>query len=126
MIAGIAADVVVVLHLVFILFVVFGGLLIPRWPRAAWLHLPAAVWGAAIELCGWICPLTPLENRLRSAAGGSGYTEGFIEHYIVPVVYPVGLTRGTQVLLGCCVIMFNLAIYGFAITRRAGHRSRNL
>jgi len=118
MIAGFSADAIVVLHLVFILFVVFGGLLTLRWRQAAWLHLPAAAWGAAIELCGWLCPLTPLENRLRAAAGNSGYTGGFIEHYVVPVIYPAGLSRGLQIALGVAVLTVNGAVYYLALARR--------
>ena len=105
------ADFVVVLHFLFVLFVVLGGLLVLRWPRVAWLHLPAAIWGAAIELAGGICPLTPLENSLRRQAGGTGYSGGFIEHYILPVLYPSDLTRSIQIVLGLLVIALNLAIY---------------
>jgi hypothetical protein len=120
-IAGIAADLVVVLHLGFILYVVLGGTLTFRWPRAAWIHLPAAFWGAAIELMGWVCPLTPLENRLRAAGGEAGYTGGFVEHYLLPIIYPTGLTRRTQVALGVVVIVLNLVVYAIA-----GLRRRNL
>ena len=93
------ADLVVVVHFLFVLFVVLGGLLVLRWPRVAYFHVPAAVWGAAIELGGWICPLTPLENSLRQQAGGTGYSGGFIEHYILPVLYPSALTRDIQLPL---------------------------
>jgi hypothetical protein len=122
MIARIAADAAVVLHLAFIVFVVLGGLLVLKWPRAAWFHLPAAAWGAAIELGGWLCPLTPLENRLRAAGGRSGYAEGFVEHYIVPLVYPAELSRSLQLVLGAAVILINLAVYGLAISRRSRRR----
>jgi len=119
-IAGLSADIVVLLHLGFILFVALGGLLVLRWPRLAWAHLPAVVWGALVEFTGWICPLTPLENRLRVAAGDLAYTGGFIERYIVPIVYPTGLTRGMQLALGTAVIVINLAIYcTFLIRPRA-------
>ena len=118
MIYRIAADLLVLLHASFVLFVVLGGLLVLRWPRAAWLHLPAAVWGALIEFTGCICPLTPLEHRLRRAGGDATYTGGFIEHYVVPVIYPSGLTRTTQIVLGAFVIAANLAIYGWALGRR--------
>lgn len=111
------ADMVLAGHLAFILFVVFGGLLVLRWPRAAWLHLPALVWGSWIELTGGICPLTPLENRLRRAAGGPGYEATFIEHYIVPLIYPPGLTHGTQLLLGVALIVWSAGVYGWAIHR---------
>jgi hypothetical protein len=91
--ARIAADLVVLAHLGFILFVILGGLLVLRWPRMAWIHLPAVIWGALIEFAGWICPLTPLENWLREASGTAGYQGGFIEHYLVPIVYPAN-SRG--------------------------------
>jgi hypothetical protein len=117
-IAKTAADFVVVLHLAFIVFVVVGGMLVLRWPRLAWAHLPAVAWGALIEFAGWICPLTPLENRLRVTAGESGYAGGFIDRYIVPVVYPAGLTRGMQLALGVAVIVINLVIYGLLLSRR--------
>src|SRR5688500_9243072 len=100
----ILADLVVGLHLLFVVFVVAGGLLALRWPWVAAAHLPAAVWGALIEFKGWICPLTPLEKSLRTSAGQAGYQGGFIEHYLVPVLYPVGLTGRVQLILGSLVI----------------------
>jgi hypothetical protein len=106
-----AADVVLLVHFAFILFVLAGGLLVWRRRWLAWVHLPAVGWGALIELGGWICPLTPLENHLRTAAGASGYAGGFIEHYLLPVVYPQGLTRGLQISLGVLVLSLNLLIY---------------
>jgi uncharacterized membrane protein YhhN len=109
--SAVAADAVVLFHFSFILFVAAGGLLVLRWPRVAWLHAPAAIWGAMVELMGWICPLTPLENRLRAAGGDSAYGGGFIDRYIVPIVYPSGLTRGMQIALGAAVIGVNLVIY---------------
>lgn len=105
------ADAVLVLHLGFILFVVLGGLVVLRAPRLAWLHLPAVVWGACIEVFGWICPLTPLENRLRALGGEDGYAGGFIEHYLTALIYPAGLTRNLQFLLGMLVVAINLAVY---------------
>ena len=114
----IAADLLVVAHALFVVFVVLGGLLVLRWPRLAWLHLPVAVWGALIEFSGWICPLTPLENRFRRAGGEAGYSGGFIDHYIVPVLYPQGLTRGWSVVLGGAVVLINVAIYTRLLTRR--------
>jgi hypothetical protein len=110
-----AADFVVLLHLAFILFVVLGGLVVFRWPRFMWLHIPAAAWGAFIELTGRVCPLTPLENRLRIAAGETGYSGGFIEEYLIPVVYPGGLTRWVQISLGVGVVVINLVFYGLLI-----------
>ena len=111
------ADLAVTLHLGFVLFVVFGGLLVTRWPRLVWIHVPAAVWGVAIEYTGWICPLTPLENLLRVRGGEAGYAGGFIEHYLLPTLYPQGLTRGTQFVLGSLVLMINAAAYGALLLR---------
>ncbi|WP_374086263.1 DUF2784 domain-containing protein [Methylomicrobium lacus] len=115
------ADLVVVLHFGFILFVIFGGLLVLKWPKLIWLHLPAAIWGALIEFAGWICPLTYLENRLRSASGGQ-YASDFIEHYIMPIIYPSGLTREIQIGLGTVVIALNLLIYAKVIYRAKAAR----
>ena len=105
------ADLVLVLHATFILFVVFGGLLVFWRRRLIWLHVPAAAWGILIEFQGWICPLTYLENDLRAAAGRSGYAVGFIDHYLVPLVYPSALTHEIQVLLGLAVLIINVVIY---------------
>ena len=119
------ADLVVGLHFVFVVFVVAGGLLVLRWPKLAYLHVPVAVYGAAIEFVGWICPLTPLEKSLRRQAGESGYSGGFIEHYLLPVLYPSALTRDIQILLGLLVIALNLAVYAylFGRMRRASLRT---
>jgi len=118
------ADLILVIHLAFVLFVVLGGLLVVRWPWVAWLHVPAAVWGILIEYTGWICPLTPLENSLRVRGGEAGYVGGFIQHYIQPLLYPAGLTRPMQVGLGSLVLLLNLAAYWMlwskSRTRRAG------
>ena len=111
------ADLVLVVHLAFVLFVVLGGLLVLRWPRIALLHVPAAIWGILIEYSGSICPLTPLENSLRRAGGEAGYSGGFIEHYIQPAIYPAGLTRGTQIVLGSLALIVNLMAYGVLIAR---------
>jgi hypothetical protein len=111
------ADLVVLLHLSFVLFVVFGGFLVLHWRRLAWLHIPAALWGAAIEFGGWICPLTPLENWLRIQGGESGYSGGFVDHYLLPTLYPAGLTREIQIVLGLLVIVINLAVYGYLCRR---------
>jgi len=112
------ADLVVVAHLAFVAFVVLGGLLVLRRPRLAWLHLPAAVWGVMIEFAGWMCPLTPLENAFRARGGEAGYSGGFVEHYLLPVLYPSGLTRGVQLVLGSIVLALNLAVYGALLARR--------
>ena len=111
------ADLILALHLVFVLFVVLGGLLVLRWPRTSWLHIPAAIWGVLIEFTGWICPLTPLENSLRTRGGEAGYNGGFIEHYIQPLLYPAGLTRSTQVVLGSLVLALNLTAYAIMVSR---------
>jgi hypothetical protein len=111
------ADFVLVLHLAFVLFVVLGGLLVLRWPRLAWLHIPAAIWGVLIEYSGWICPLTPLENSFRIKGGEDCYSGGFIEHYIQPTLYPAGLTRSTQLVLGSLALIVNLAAYGIVLSR---------
>jgi hypothetical protein len=120
----IAADLVVLLHFLFIVFVVAGGFLTWRRPRLRWVHLPVAAWGALIEFAGWICPLTPLENTLRRAAGDVGYSGGFIEHYIIPVIYPAGLTPAVQVALGSLVVMVNLVAYGVPWLRRRRRERR--
>jgi hypothetical protein len=104
------ADLIVAIHFSFILFVIFGGFLVLKWRKLIWLHLPAAMWGALIEFAGWICPLTSLETQLRSASGG-GYANGFIEHYIIPIIYPSALTREIQMSLGLAVILLNLFVY---------------
>lgn len=117
MVVGILADLTVLLHFAFILFVVAGALLVLRWPRAAWVHLPAAAWGASIEFFGWMCPLTPLENALRRAGGAEGYPGGFIERYLLPIIYPGELTRELQLVLGSGVILINVGLYAVAWRR---------
>lgn len=118
-----SADAVVALHFAFVVFVVLGGLLALRWPRIIWLHGPAVIWGALIEFNGWICPLTPLENRLRRAAGEAGYQGDFVAHYILPVLYPNGLTRTDQLVLGGLALAINVAIYTLVAVRRRGRRA---
>ena len=116
------ADLLVLFHLGFIIFVIFGGFLVVKWRWLFLLHLPAAVWGALIEFQGWLCPLTPLEQRLRLAAGEQGYAGGFVEHYVLPVIYPQALTRDIQLSLGAFVIVINLAAYAWVLfqLRRKG------
>ena len=113
-----AADVVLVAHLAFVLFVVLGGVLALRWPRVAWAHLPVAVYGATIEFVGFVCPLTPLEVWLRRRGGEAGYTGGFIEHYVTATLYPTGLTREIQLALGISVLAINAAVYALWLRRR--------
>ena len=117
MLYRVAAELLVLAHLLFVVFVVAGGLAVFKWPWMAFVHLPAAVWGAIIEYRGWICPLTPWENRLRQLAGQDGYSEGFIEHYILQIVYPPGLTRDLQTMLGTAVLVINLVVYGAVLYR---------
>ena len=118
MIHRLAADAVLLLHLGFILFVLLGGVLAVRWRWAPLLHLPAMAWGVYIELSGGLCPLTPLENRLRIAAGDAGYTGGFIEHYLLALIYPAGLTPQTQYLLAAIVVGVNGLAYAWVWRRR--------
>jgi hypothetical protein len=115
----VAADLIVFLHFLFVLFVVAGGVLVLRWPRVMWLHIPAAIWGVLIEFTGWICPLTPLEMRLRQQQGEPGYEGDFIAHYIVPLLYPEGLTRRSQLFLGALALAVNLVIYAFVFRNRS-------
>jgi hypothetical protein len=117
------ADLVLVAHAVFVVFVVLGGFAVLRWPRLVWLHLPAAIWGAGIEFVGGICPLTPLENHWRRLAGEQGYGVGFVEHYLLAALYPEGLTRGVQIALGLLVIAVNLAIYACIWRRKKTSRT---
>ena len=117
MLARVLADGVVLVHVAFVAFVVLGGFLAWRWRPLVWAHVPCALWGMLIEYRGWICPLTPLENALRRRAGLEGYAGGFVEHYVIPVLYPAGLTRPTQTLLGTLVLVVNLVAYGVLLRR---------
>jgi hypothetical protein len=111
MVYRVLADVVLLLHLAFILFVVLGALLVWRFPHLAWLHLPAVMWAGLIEISGRVCPLTPLENHLRGLSGEAGYPGGFIEYYLLPIIYPHALTREIQVGLGITAIAINVVAY---------------
>jgi hypothetical protein len=113
------ADATVLLHAVFVVFAVAGGLLVARWPRVAWIHLPAVAWAAWVEIAGWTCPLTPLENYFRRRAGGVEYTTSFVEHHLLPVLYPSALSRELQWLLGGLVLAINVAVYAAVARRRA-------
>lgn len=115
-----AADAVLILHLAFVLFVAFGGLLLWRAPRVAWLHVPAFLWGATVELGALNCPLTRLENQLLQAGGGTGYEEGFIAYHLLPLLYPAGLTQEFQIGLGVAVLAVNGLLYGIRLHKRAG------
>ncbi|BDY05987.1 DUF2784 domain-containing protein [Ferrimonas sp. YFM] len=117
MIYHLAADAVLLIHLTFILFALFGALLGLRQRWILWLHLPAAIWAIVVGFMGWICPLTPLENFLRTAAGEQGYSGGFIEHYVLPIIYPQGLTLDLQMLFGLTALTINLVIYYFVIRK---------
>jgi hypothetical protein len=118
------ADLVVVLHMAFVLFAALGGLLAYKWLRVAWFHIPAALWAALIEFAGWECPLTPLENWLRRMGGEAGYQTSFIEHYLLPVLYPASSTRSLHIALGFLVLGVNLAIYWLILRRQSSPRGR--
>jgi Protein of Unknown function (DUF2784) len=123
---ALSANIVVVIHVAFVVFVLLGGLLVLRWPRLAWLHVPAAVWGILIEYANWICPLTPLENYLRERAGLASYTGDFIDNYVLPLLYPARLTRSVQLLLGTVALAVNGIVYWRVIVRAThAHRSGN-
>jgi hypothetical protein len=113
----IGADLVVIVHFAFIAFIILGGLLVLRWPRIGWAHVPCAIYGVLIEWVGWVCPLTPLENMLRDRAGQNGYAEGFVEHYLIPIIYPSGLTHEVQMALGAFVLVTNVAVYAVVVWR---------
>jgi hypothetical protein len=118
------ADVVLVAHFAFVLFVVLGGLLALRWPRVALVHVPVALYGATIEFLGFVCPLTPLEVWLRRRGGEAGYEGGFIEHYVTAALYPSGLTRELQLALGAAVLLLNAAVYTVYVWKRGRARGR--
>jgi hypothetical protein len=113
-----SADLVLLVHLAFVLFVALGGLLVLRRPRLMWLHLPAVVWGVMSEFLGVVCPLTPLETLLREIGGETGYEGDFIAHYITSLLYPSGLTREIQIALGLGALLLNAAIYGYWLFRK--------
>jgi len=117
MLYRILADCVVLVHAAFVMFVLLGGFLAWRWRWVAVLHVPAAIWGVLIEYRGWICPLTPLENALRVKAGQAGYSGGFVEHYLLPAMYPSGLTPRIQAGLGTLVLVVNVVAYTIFVRR---------
>ena len=114
----ILAGAVVVVHMAFVVFVVAGAVAVLRWPRTAWVHVPAALWGAMIALGGFTCPLTPLENWLRVRSGATPYDTGFLEHYLLPVLYPMAMTRGLQIATGLFVVFVNVLVYWRVFRRR--------
>lgn len=114
---NVLADAIVVTHFLFIAFVISGGLLVIRWPRLVFLHLPAAVWGAAVEIFGWICPLTPLENHFRDLGGDASYSGDFIAKYLIPIIYPENLTLSIQQVFGVLVIIINIIFYIVALCK---------
>jgi len=122
MLERIAADAVLLVHLAFVVFVILGGALLLRWPKLAWIHLPAVMWAALVELNGWICPLTPLEVELRRASGDAGYAGDFLEHYIVALLYPEGLTRAMQIGFGAGVVAINVVVYTIVARRASASR----
>jgi hypothetical protein len=115
-------DAIVVAHFLFIAFVVCGGLLVIRRPRIAFVHLPAAIWGAAVEIFAWVCPLTPLENHFRNLAGFDSYRGDFIARYLLPIIYPEHLTTIIQYILGGLVIFVNMIFYSIAICKRKSNK----
>lgn len=112
------ADLVLLLHFCFVLFVILGGVLALRWPRLAAVHIPVALYGALIEFAGFVCPLTPLENSFRRRGGEAGYQGGFIDHYVTATIYPEGLTRTAQLVLGVAVLVINGVVYTIWWRRR--------
>lgn len=120
------ADAVVVFHMAFVIFAVAGGVLVWRWPRLAWLHVPAFCWAIWVEFSGWICPLTPLEQHLRELAGAHAYRGDFIAHYLLPVLYPAALTRPVQWLLGAFVLLLNAVVYSHLYRRHRGQGRQGL
>lgn len=122
MLYRLTADALVLAHGLWLVFVVFGALLALRWPRTLWFHAPAVAWGALVEFTGWVCPLTPWENRMRRLGGGEEYAGGFIERYVTAAIYPEGLTREIQVALGIAVLVLNAGLYWWVLRRRR-HRT---
>ena len=120
------ADLIVFLHFLFVLFVVVGGFLAIRWSWVSWVHIPSVLWGVLIEYGGWICPLTPLENRFRAEQGSTTYESDFIAQYILPILYPEGLTRRDQLTLGTFALVLNIAIYAFIFLRHRRSVSKDI
>ncbi len=121
--SAIAADIIVIVHFAFVLFVLFGGVLLLWWKKIAWIHLPCVVWGIVVEFTGWICPLTPYENTLRAQAGLEMYDGDFVMRYIMPILYPEDLTRTVQIVLGLVVLFVNSALYYYVFRIKKPHRA---
>jgi hypothetical protein len=117
MIYRLAADLLLIVHLAFVVFVLSGALLVLRWPKLLWFHVAAVLWGVLVEVTGSICPLTPLEVRLRQLGGGIGYQGDFIGHYITTLLYPAGLTRELQIGLAFAALVPNAVLYGYLVMR---------
>ncbi|MDI6852719.1 MAG: DUF2784 domain-containing protein [Deltaproteobacteria bacterium] len=118
------ANFVIIAHFAFVLFVIFGGVLVLKWRSLAWIHIPAFLWGALAELAGWVCPLTPLEIWLREKGGGLAYRTDFIEYYVLPLLYPAALTRNLQIFLGFLVLSVNLGLYAWTLWKTEQHKRR--
>jgi len=119
--AKLGVDTIIILHFAFVLFVLFGAFLLLKWQKLVWLHVPAVIWGILVELNGWLCPLTPLENYLRDVAGLGMYHGDFVMHYIMPVLYPANLTRTMQFMFGVIVIFVNVAVYIYVFRIKSRH-----
>jgi hypothetical protein len=126
MLYQLAADLIIFLHFAFILFVLFGGLLVYKWRWLIWLHIPAAIWGAMTVIVGWVCPLTPLENWLRQASVGDIYSGSFLERYLTPVIYPSGLNKEMFIMMGVFVIVVNVIVYTILIVKNRNKGSAPL
>lgn len=122
MTASIAADAIFLLHLCFIVFVVFGGLLVLKIPRLAWIHLPMVLWASVVNWIRWVCPLTPVENYLRQLAGQTTYNTGFIQNYLVPIIYPENMSYEAGVYLGLGVFVWNSLLYGYLMYKNKKSR----
>jgi len=120
MLYALGADILLIIHLGFIVFVVLGGFLLLKWHWLIFVHFPAVLWGVMLEFQGWICPLTPLEQTLRQIGGQQGYTGGFIQHYLLPLIYPPALEGDIQFILGMLLILINVIIYLWVILRYYG------
>ena len=123
MLSRVLADTVLFIHFLFVLFAVLGGLLVLYKKQVAWFHIPTVLWSSIVNLAGWTCPLTPLENMFRTLAGQAGYEGGFIQHYIEPVVYPNNMPRGTELVAGVSVVVWNVVVYAFILYYWRKHRN---